>query len=962
MTSLYVNNLLDLNESNTVSFYNFIKKKLSKTLSKMPNPFELDENTDENYNFLKNYKMQLIYSKMKLYIKNTNDFELFQENSTFTLLIFIPYKLYNLLTEKKKRGHIFLGELPLLTENSTFFVNNSDRVIINQLVRNPGVYFQKGTTFNKNPYITIISTKGDVTNIDLIPQVPLKFKNLSKKSFRFLNDSKKLFFDFSERVLENESTIKNNFLISNHLLHIGKKGREELNKKLNLKKSLTQEHITSNDLKNIYYFFLKNKNFNNTELDFLDFNNRYVKTLDIFLENIVEENFNDYIIILKTEYLKIQRLIKKKKATSIINDTLLHIKESFLKNTLTQYADQTNPLSLLSHTRRMTVFGPAGISKDNIPKELNNIQFEQYGRICPIETVDGKESGLISSLALLSKIDICGNILEPYLIKTHSKNLVVNSSIFLTTNEEKELFISFDSENNKFFNTFAKKNNLITKIKFNNINLYYNTPLQFFSLSIALIPFLEHNDLTRMQMAASMEKQAIPLLFPEINIVGTNIETSMSTSSGFAIQSYNEGIITASSSFFIECIDSYYQKITYPLLKNTRLNQKSLLIYKPTVWIGEKIFNSQIIASGSGISEGEVSLGNNIIVGYIPWEGYNYEDGIVISENLILNEFLTSAHLIEYDVSYIDLTLMALTFNYILKTNDPSFLDNYEKVVEIRNIYYPETEKKKQLDLINNLLRIYTVKLKRIQIGDKLAGRYGNKGVVTKILPIIDMPFLVNGLKIDLMFNPLGIPSRMNIGQLFESLLAFSGSAINKHYKITPFNEFWEDDKSEILLNQALKKTVTFTKQNWYFKHKSIGKFKLKDGQNGVYLDNNIMVGKNYILKLIHLVSEKYTVRSSNPYKGIFSQPTTGKQLKGGQRFGEMETWALEAHGTFFTLREFLTLKSDSIKSRKVFKHLKKNPYQYFSLSEISYSASFLSFIHEISSIGINLDLKKFVI
>lgn len=1020
MTTLFINNISDLKEFNNISFYKFLKTNLKKKITELPNPLFLTEDEELEFNFYDGGLMSFEYFKTGLFIKNFNTTETFDDSATFNLEMYAPYELIKFNKYNKinvKAGLAFIGEFPLLTSNCTYFINNSERILINQIIRRPGVYFQQNDLITENPLITIITEKGlciklnikkeivlepETIQIEEIPEITdfnlflpsisfidiidiekneekeeenkfITFSDLEsnlKKSKDPEGDLKLIIKDSKNTIKLNKQTkdsaslnilqsktIKNiinkndpNSPINNpDLFLIGKSGRNNLNKKLNLNLPLTQEFVTNKDFFEIFKLATLTLDKFDDEENFDLYENKKIRSLELFLEQIVEKNFSNYRKVLVMGYIILHKKIKKKIITKFINDALEGIKNSFLEISTLQFADQVNSLSTLSQLRRITVFGQEGAIKNNIPKQLNNIQFDQYGRICPIETVDGKDAGLITNLAFAGRINNFGEIEQPYFLNLNDKKEKPNSLLFLNSEEEKGSLICFCPERSNLEYVFARKEILLVKTQKKNLNYLFFSPLQMFSLAIALIPFLEHNELGRMQMAASMEKQAVPLLFSKASYIGSNFENIIAASSGFALKSYFEGIVNYISSSAIECVDQYNQKIIYPLLKNIKLNQKGFFFFKPSVWTGEKIFSNQIIAYGPGFDYEEVALGQNLIVSYLPWEGYNYEDGILISDRLITEDYLTSLHISEYEEEL-------KTPSYI-KTLILSNANVCEKIVEIR---YVNNDSVNLLLDNSETIRIYTVKTKRIQIGDKLAGRYGNKGVITKILSNYDMPYLDNDIQIDLIFNPLGIPSRMNLGQLYESLLAFASNKLNTKIKMWSFNEFSQHNSSEIIVKQALKNVVKFKNKNWYFNPNLLGKFDLVDGQSGLYYDNCAVVGKNYILKLIHLVSEKYHSRNSGKYFGVLEQVTQGKQKYGGQRFGEMETWALEAHGSFFSLQEALTLKADSTNIRKNFDIFLNKKNDYSSALKIDSPVGFVSFIRELNSIGLSIDLINF--
>jgi DNA-directed RNA polymerase subunit beta len=552
----------------------------------------------------------------------------------------------------------------------------------------------------------------------------------------------------------------------------------------------------------------------------------------------------------------------------------------------------------------------------------------------------------------------------------------------------------------------------------NSVNFITTSPLQIVSLATALIPFLEHDDANRALMGSNMQRQAVPLLYTQKPIVGTGLEVNCLLDSEMVIKSYSEGLVHFSSSAVVIIKDINDQKIKYFLKKYLRSNQETCINQKPIVWKNESIFSGQIIADGPSTNDGELALGHNLTIAYMPWEGYNYEDAIVINERIILDDCLTSIHIEEYEThftysvngsekltnnlphltkyirrhltkegivkvgSYVkehDILVGKLTpceedpspeaklLRALYEQKNPNYRDTSLKVahgaegrvIDVRVTSTTLlTKEENVISTTCEIIRIYIAQIRKIQVGDKLAGRHGNKGIISRILSKQDMPYLPDGTPIDILFNPLGVPSRMNVGQVFECLLGFAGEKLGKRYKITPFDEIYGKESSRILVNQKLKEVAIKNNIPWIFNSYYPGKILLRDGRTGEYFDNPITVGKSYILKLIHLVEDKIHARPTGPYSMITEQPLAGKSQKGGQRFGEMEVWALEAYGCANTLQELLTIKSDDIDGRNdMYESLlvrrnveKPNP---------SIPEAFLALIRELNALGLDFSIKK---
>jgi DNA-directed RNA polymerase subunit beta len=520
-------------------------------------------------------------------------------------------------------------------------------------------------------------------------------------------------------------------------------------------------------------------------------------------------------------------------------------------------------------------------------------------------------------------------------------------------------------------------------------------------------------------MGSNMQRQAVPLLYSQKAIIGTGLESSAILDSSMVIKSYCQGKVIFASSYFIKINDNFNQSITYYLRKYYRSNQETSINQRPIVWQGEEIFSGQIIADGPSTNDGELALGRNLTIAYMPWEGYNYEDAIVINERVILEDCLTSVHIEEYETnltycingsekltnnlphltkyirrhlnksgivkigSYVkehDILVGKLTpceedpspeaklLRALYGQKNPNYRDTSlrvphgteGRVIDVRIISTTLLSKEEpSLSTACEIIRIYIAQIRKIQIGDKLAGRHGNKGIISRILSRQDMPYLPDGTSIDIIFNPLGVPSRMNVGQVFECLLGLAGQTLGKRFKISPFDEIYGEEASRILVNQKLKEASLQSNSQWVFNPYYPGKIFLRDGRTGEYFDNPISVGKSYILKLIHLVEDKIHARATGPYSMITEQPLAGKSQKGGQRFGEMEVWALEAYGCSNTLQELLTIKSDDIDGRNdmyesilVRKETEKpNP---------SIPEAFLALIRELNALGLDFSMRKF--
>ena len=551
-------------------------------------------------------------------------------------------------------------------------------------------------------------------------------------------------------------------------------------------------------------------------------------------------------------------------------------------------------------------------------------------------------------------------------------------------------------------------------VPINQVQLVSVSPLQNFSVATALIPFLEHNDANRSLMGSNMQRQSVPLLYPHKPIVGTGLENQSATDSGSVLMSKVSGIVKYVSSRLITIHTFQKDCLNYKLYKYARSNQDTCINQRPLVWPNEKVASGQIIADGPGTNGGELALGQNLLVAYMPWEGYNYEDAILINERLVQEDLFTSVHIEKFDLeirqttfgvekitrdlpNVTEDTIRSLDSNGIVckgtfvKSGDilvgkVTPKDETDQLPEGRLLRAIFGEKSKNISdsslrvpkgtsgrVINvrvfrkakgyeivdgsiSLVRIFIAQIRKIQVGDKIAGRHGNKGIVSRILPREDMPFLPNGMPVDLLLNPLGVPSRMNVGQIFECLLGLAGSKLNRRFKIMPFDEMYGIETSRNLVNSYLKKAAEETKEPWLFNPSLPGRISLRDGRTGEKFHNPVLVGKTYMLKLIHQVDDKMHARSTGPYSLITQQPLGGKSRHGGQRFGEMEVWALQAFGCAYTLQELLTLKSDDMEGRnEVLNAIIKG----LPIPKPGIPESFKVLIRELHSLGLDISLYK---
>ncbi|CUQ34392.1 DNA-directed RNA polymerase subunit beta [Clostridium baratii] len=642
------------------------------------------------------------------------------------------------------------------------------------------------------------------------------------------------------------------------------------------------------------------------------------------------------------------------------------IKEFFGSSQLSQFMDQTNPLSELTHKRRLSALGPGGLSRERAGFEVRDVHHSHYGRMCPIETPEGPNIGLINSLATYARVNEYGFIETPYRIVDKENRRATDEIRYFTADEEDQYLVAKANEpldesgyfvNDKVTVRYMEE---VIVVPSNEVDLMDISPRQIVSVATAMIPFLENDDASRALMGSNMQRQAVPLLKPQAPIVGTGIEFRAAADSGVLPKAKNAGVVSYVSASEIKVKRDVDGGIdTYKLLKFKRSNQGTCINQRPLVSIGEMVFKNQVLADGPSTDLGEIALGKNIRMGFITWEGYNYEDAMLISEELVREDVFTSIHIEEYECEARDTKLGPEEITRDIPNVSEDALKDIdergiirigaevrsgdilvgkvtpkgeteltaeerllraifgEKAREVRDtsLRVPHGEAGIIVDIkvftrengdelnpgVNELVRCYIAQKRKISVGDKMAGRHGNKGVISRVLPEEDMPFLPDGRPLQICLNPLGVPSRMNIGQVLEVHLGWAASALGWHIATPVFDGATESDIEQCLQDAG---------------YNANGKTVLYDGRTGEAFDNEVTVGIMYILKLAHLVDDKIHARSTGPYSLVTQQPLGGKAQFGGQRFGEMEVWALEAYGAAHTLQEILTVKSDDVVGR----------------------------------------------
>ena len=1003
--------LPDLVEIQRASFCWFLEEGLAEEIK---NFSPITDYTD-------NLELHLLGDEYKLKYPKYSINECKRRDATYSVQVYVPARLINKETGTIKEQEVFIGDLPLMTDRGTFVINGAERVIVNQIVRSPGIYYKSETdkqgrrTYssslisNRGAWVKFETDKNDLVwvRIDktrkIAAHVFLKAMGLSdsdiynglrhpeylKKTFRVEGN-----YTIEESLIQMYAKLRpgepatvnggQQILYSRFFdpkrYDLGKVGRYKLNKKLSLSIPENIRVLTPQDtLAAIDY--LINLKFDLGEIDDIDhLGNRRVRSVGELLQNQVRVGLN-----------RLERIVRERMticdANSLTPNTLVNpkpivaaIREFFGSSQLSQFMDQTNPLAELTHKRRISALGPGGLNRDRAGFAVRDIHLSHYGRICPIETPEGPNAGLIGVLATHARINSYGFIETPYYRVDNGQTLNQAAPIYLAADQEDEFRIA---PGDTPINEKLEIKNEIVPVRYRQeftttrkelVDYIAVSPIQVISIATSLIPFLEHDDANRALMGSNMQRQAVPLLYPESPLIGTGLEAQAARDSGMVMVSLEDGIVTYISADRICVTNKEGKEISYNLQKYQRSNQDTCINQRPSVWLGEEVVTGQVIADGAATEGGELALGQNILVAYVPWEGYNYEDAFLISERLVYNDVYTSVHIEKYEIearqtklgseeitrelpNVGEYSLRKLDENGIIvigswvesgdilvgkvtpkgESDQPpegkllrAIFGEKAKDVRDTSLRVPNGGRGRILDVriftrekgdelpagANIVIRVYVAQTRKIQVGDKMAGRHGNKGIISRILPRQDMPYLPDGTPVDLVLNPLGVPSRMNVGQIFESLLGLAAEHLNKRFKIVPFDEMHGAEASRVLVNDKLMNARNITGKDWIFDLKHPGKIRLYDGRTGDPFDNPVMVGISYMLKLVHLVDDKIHVRSTGPYSLVTQQPLGGKAQHGGQRLGEMEVWALEAFGASYTLQELLTVKSDDMQGR----------------------------------------------
>ena len=966
-----------------------------------------------------------------------------ERDVTYNAPMRVKARLINKETGEVKEQEVFMGDFPLMTEKGTFIINGAERVVVSQLVRSPSVYYTEeidasgkkicGATIipnrgawlefetdaNENIYVRVdrtrklpvtvllralgYSTNGRIAELfqdDERIRLTLERDHTESEGEALVEIYKRL-RPGEPPTVDSARTLLYSMFFDPKRYDLARVGRYKLNKKLKLDISPDIKHLTKEDIvATIKHLILLMKGEGKAD-DIDHLGNRRLRSVGELLQNQfriglsrMERVVKERMTIQDVDVITPQMLIN-------IRPIVAAIKEFFGSSQLSQFMDQTNPLAELTHKRRLSALGPGGLSRERAGFEVRDVHYSHYGRMCPIETPEGPNIGLIGSLSSYARVNEFGFIETPYRKVDKETGKVTDEIVYMSADEEDNYVIAqanapLDDEG-RFINpkVNVRYADEILEVPVSQVDYMDVSPKQVVSIATALIPFLEHDDANRALMGANMQRQAVPLLKTDAPLVGTGMEYKIAKDSGVVVSALNSGVAERVTASEIVIRTDEGELDHYKLDKFIRSNQGTCINQRPIISKGERVEKGQVIADGPSTEHGELALGRNVLIAFMTWEGYNYEDAILISNKLVKEDYFTSIHIEEYECDARDTKLgpeeitrdIPNVGEDVLKDLDERGIIRIgaevrpgdilvgkvtpkgeteltaeerllraifgEKAREVRDtsLRVPHGEAGKIVDVkvftrengdelapgVNQIVRVYIAQKRKISEGDKMAGRHGNKGVISRILPEEDMPFLPDGTPIEIVLNPLGVPSRMNIGQVLETHLGWAARALGIHVATPVFDGATEEDIVEILEEANLPRN---------------GKTILYDGRTGEPFDSEITVGYMYMLKLAHLVDDKIHARSTGPYSLVTQQPLGGKAQFGGQRFGEMEVWALEAYGASYTLQEILTVKSDDIVGRvKTYEAIVKGE----NVPEPGVPESFKVLIKELQSLALDV-------
>ena len=985
-----------------------------------------------------------------------------EKDVSYQAPLYVEIRYINRETGEIKEQEVFMGDFPLMTNRGTFIINGTERVVVSQLVRSPGVYFgserdkaSDKTLYNakvipsRGAWLEFETDKRDILSvridrkrkqpatllvralglaetreeiIDLLGSDEMVLRTLDRDPATTKEESLielyKRFRPGEPPTIDSARTLLEGLFFNPQRYDLAKVGRYKINKKLGFDQeestcsTLTEEDIT----KTMQYIIGLHAGAEGVKVDDIDhFGNRRIRTVGELIQNQfriglsrMERVARERMSMQEPDEITPQSLVN-------IRPIVAAIKEFFGSSQLSQFMDQANLAAGITHKRRLSALGPGGLSRERAGFEVRDVHNSHYGRMCPIETPEGPNIGLIGSLATFGRINPYGFIETPYRRVVDGK--VTDDIDYLTADEEENHTIAqanekFNLETREFGTTdengnFVKAARVLCRTKDadgvfgepgevlpEQVDYMDVSPRQMTSVATSLIPFLEHDDANRALMGSNMQRQAVPLLKPHAPLVGTGMEHRIAVDSGEILIAQNPGVVDYVDGQTIIVLNNDGEYDEYLVPKFQRSNQSGCMNHRPIVRKGDEVAAGDVLADGPSCDGGELALGQNLMVAYMPWEGYNYEDAIIVSERVVSEDLLTSIHISEYELDARDTKLGPeeitreipnisddmigdLDADGIIRVGAEVFPGDVlvgkvtpkgeteltaeerllraifgEKAREVRDtsLKVPHGSGGRVIDIhrfsraagdelapgVNELVRIYVAQKRKVQQGDKLSGRHGNKGVISRVLPVEDMPYLADGTPIDVMLNPLGVPSRMNVGQLLENHLGWAAKwgwnddpnsdepVEGPQFVATPvFDGATEEEISDAieaanrnLINWNHKKYGDLARDEFVPQLSRTGKAWLYDGRTGEKFREPITVGQTYILKLGHMVDDKIHARSTGPYSLITQQPLGGKAQFGGQRFGEMEVWALYAYGASNVLQEILTVKSDDTSGR----------------------------------------------
>ena len=1024
-----------------------------------------------------------------------------EKDVSYQAPLFVDIRFVNRETGEVKEQNVFMGDFPLMTNRGTFIINGTERVVVSQLVRSPGVYFaaERDKTSDKTIYnAKVIPSRGawlefetdkrDILSvridrkrkqpatllvralglaetreeiIELLGEDEMVLRTLDRDSATTKEESLielyKRFRPGETATIDSARTLLDGLFFNSQRYDLAKVGRYKINKKLEFDQSNDCSTLTHEDIVRTMKYIIAlhdgQEGFTTDDID--HFGNRRIRTVGELIQNQfriglsrMERVVRERMSMQEPESITPQSLVN-------IRPIVAAIKEFFGSSQLSQFMDQTNPASGITHKRRLSALGPGGLSRERAGFEVRDVHTSHYGRMCPIETPEGPNIGLIGSLATYARVNPFGFIETPYRRVIDGK--VTDDVDYLTADEEEKYTIAqanatFDPET-RVFGTFDENGEFTPSVKVlcrttdtdgnfgeaadcpvEQVNYMDVSPRQMTSVATSLIPFLEHDDANRALMGSNMQRQAVPLLRPSAPLVGTGIEHRIAVDSGEILIAQNPGVVDYVDGQTIIILNNDGEYDEYVIPKFQRSNQSGCINHRPIVRQGDEVAAGDVLADGPSCDNGELALGQNLLIAYMPWEGYNYEDAIIVSERVVAEDLLTSIHISEYELDARDTKLgpeeitreipnvsedmiSDLDADGIIRIGAEVFPGDVlvgkvtpkgeteltaeerllraifgEKAREVRDtsLKVPHGSGGRVIGIhrfsreagdelppgVNELIRVYIAQKRKVQQGDKLSGRHGNKGVISRVLPVEDMPYLSDGTPIDVILNPLGVPSRMNVGQLLENHLGWaakwgwnddpdSDEPVQGPFHVaTPvFDGATEKEISDCieaanknLININHAKYGEMARDEFVPQLSREGKTWLFDGRTGERFREPITVGTTYILKLGHMVDDKIHARSTGPYSLITQQPLGGKAQFGGQRFGEMEVWALYAYGASNVLQEILTVKSDDTAGRvKSYEAIVKGE----NIPPAEVPESFKVLVKEMRSLCLNVELES---